>query len=222
MTGKLFDLELAIPFSRDGSLKGKVERCLSSCQYELNGDRVVISAIEQPSEIYSQLRARCKDQPVIIRGVSSATNTKMEWKESGVCILDCPYPTRGLVRFIPIDEQTTALDISIDQNLQSETGKQVDLCLFESSPPPDVVFGRDRSIKSLGSLIDKIPLQNSSSQQLNIRSVDFRKILGGSACLSQGDEVIVCGIIARSAGVKQNTKTVCACSGKTLWEESRI
>ena len=30
---------------------------------------------------------------------------------------------------------------------------------------------------------------------------------------------IACGIIARSAGLFQNTKTVCACTGKTLWEE---
>ena len=28
-----------------------------------------------------------------------------------------------------------------------------------------------------------------------------------------------CGIIARSAGLFQNKKTVCTCSGKTIWEE---
>lgn len=27
------------------------------------------------------------------------------------------------------------------------------------------------------------------------------------------------GIIARSAGLFQNTKKICACSGMTLWEE---
>ncbi|KAJ1984139.1 copper chaperone [Dimargaris verticillata] len=32
---------------------------------------------------------------------------------------------------------------------------------------------------------------------------------------------VLCGIIARSAGAFQNSKQVCACSGKTLWEEAR-
>ena len=30
---------------------------------------------------------------------------------------------------------------------------------------------------------------------------------------------IACGIIARSAGLFENEKRVCACTGKTLWEE---
>ncbi|XP_055345507.1 copper chaperone for superoxide dismutase-like isoform X2 [Paramacrobiotus metropolitanus] len=30
---------------------------------------------------------------------------------------------------------------------------------------------------------------------------------------------IACGIIARSAGIMENTKKICSCSGQTLWEE---
>lgn len=33
---------------------------------------------------------------------------------------------------------------------------------------------------------------------------------------------VLCGIIARSAGAFENMKKVCACSGKTLWEEARM
>jgi len=35
----------------------------------------------------------------------------------------------------------------------------------------------------------------------------------------QNDENTVLGVIARSAGVWDNDKTVCSCTGKTLWEE---
>lgn len=35
----------------------------------------------------------------------------------------------------------------------------------------------------------------------------------------QNDENTVVGVIARSAGVWENLKQVCSCSGKTLWEE---
>ena len=34
----------------------------------------------------------------------------------------------------------------------------------------------------------------------------------------EGGEPVV-GVIARSAGVWDNEKTVCSCSGKTVWEE---
>lgn len=37
----------------------------------------------------------------------------------------------------------------------------------------------------------------------------------------QNDADTVAGIVARSAGVWGNDKTVCACSGKTLWEERK-
>ncbi|KAG0197729.1 hypothetical protein BGX28_008775 [Mortierella sp. GBA30] len=33
---------------------------------------------------------------------------------------------------------------------------------------------------------------------------------------------IICGIIARSAGVFENAKKICDCSGTTLWEEARL
>lgn len=35
-----------------------------------------------------------------------------------------------------------------------------------------------------------------------------------------GDRV-ACGVIARSAGLFQNDKRVCNCTGNTLWEEER-
>jgi copper chaperone for superoxide dismutase len=35
----------------------------------------------------------------------------------------------------------------------------------------------------------------------------------------KNDENTLVGVIARSAGVWDNDKTVCSCSGKTLWEE---
>ncbi len=37
----------------------------------------------------------------------------------------------------------------------------------------------------------------------------------------QDDENTVVGVIARSAGVWDNDKTVCSCTGKTLWEERK-
>lgn len=43
----------------------------------------------------------------------------------------------------------------------------------------------------------------------------------GEGKFEKNDENTLVGVIARSAGVWDNDKTVCSCSGKTLWEERK-
>ena len=50
------------------------------------------------------------------------------------------------------------------------------------------------------------------------RGVVVERVSGGRDEGGKGDEVVV-GVVARSAGVWENEKVVCACSGKTVWEE---
>lgn len=44
---------------------------------------------------------------------------------------------------------------------------------------------------------------------------------GAADKLSKDDPDTLVGVIARSAGVWDNDKTVCSCSGKTVWEERK-
>jgi copper chaperone for superoxide dismutase len=44
---------------------------------------------------------------------------------------------------------------------------------------------------------------------------------GEAERIETNDEDTLVGVIARSAGVWDNDKTVCSCSGKTLWEERK-
>ena len=43
----------------------------------------------------------------------------------------------------------------------------------------------------------------------------------GIGKFDKNDQDTLVGVIARSAGVWDNDKTVCSCSGKTLWEERK-
>lgn len=43
----------------------------------------------------------------------------------------------------------------------------------------------------------------------------------GAGTVLSNDENTVVGVIARSAGMWDNDKTVCSCTGKTLWEERK-
>jgi copper chaperone for superoxide dismutase len=51
------------------------------------------------------------------------------------------------------------------------------------------------------------------------RSIVVSKQHQGEGNFEKNDEDTVMGVIARSAGVWDNDKTVCSCSGKTVWEE---
>lgn len=42
---------------------------------------------------------------------------------------------------------------------------------------------------------------------------------GGTVDGDNGGDEVVMGVVARSAGVWENEKVVCSCSGKTVWEE---
>lgn len=53
------------------------------------------------------------------------------------------------------------------------------------------------------------------------RSFVVSKQHEGEETFSKNDADTLIGVIARSAGVWDNDKTVCSCSGKTLWEERK-
>jgi copper chaperone for superoxide dismutase len=50
------------------------------------------------------------------------------------------------------------------------------------------------------------------------RGVLVHKVDGKDGAQSRGEDTVV-GVVARSAGIWENEKVVCACSGKTVWEE---
>lgn len=53
------------------------------------------------------------------------------------------------------------------------------------------------------------------------RGMVVSKQHSGKGEFEKNDADTLVGVIARSAGVWDNNKTVCSCSGKTLWEERK-
>ena len=52
--------------------------------------------------------------------------------------------------------------------------------------------------------------------------VKLSDIIGRSLVVTDGvnrNERLVCGIIARSSGLFENPKTICACDGVSIWDE---
>ncbi|XP_070785828.1 copper chaperone for superoxide dismutase [Enoplosus armatus] len=167
---------------------------------------------------------------------------------SAVAMLAGVEKIQGVVRFLQLSEERCLIDGTIDGLEPGPHGLHVhtlgDLtldCLScgEHYNP----FGRqhgspgdsERHVGDLGNIVagpDGRASFRLEDRQLKVWDVIGRSLVvdTGEDDLGRGDhplskqtgnsgERLACGIIARSAGLFQNPKQICACDGVTLWEE---
>ncbi|WAR19112.1 CCS-like protein [Mya arenaria] len=108
---------------------------------------------------------------------------------------------RGLIRFVQTDTDQLVVDGTIDG---LAPGKHA-LCVHECG---DVSEGCNSRLK-VWELIGR-------SMIIHQASTEILKAQRGP------DNRITCGIIARSAGLFQNAKKICACDGVTQWDERNV
>ena len=136
-----------------------------------------------------------------------------------MCILDrnrqdSPnQDVRGLVRMVQLPCTPPRLFIEI--TMASYPQGTYDLLLRETG---DLTRGTDsagRSLKVLG----KIEVDEGGSGEWSgeVEGLYVWECIGHALSVDQ-----VAGVVARSAGVWENVKKVCACSGRTIWEENQV
>lgn len=119
--------------------------------------------------------------------------------------------SKGLARITPVQQNTLHVDASV-------SGLSPGVYSVGLHEYGDL----SRGIKSAGDVIvslQDINVDNDGKANLN-QSIkgEIWEWVGKSLCL-QSDKESICGIVARSAGVFENKKRVCSCTGKTIWEE---
>lgn len=149
---------------------------------------------------------------------------------------------RGLIRIVQVAPMMTIFDISIKglspgtyhasvrESGDISAGPESTGSLWElaraqkDSPCPRALLGIIEVSKSgiAAIFVDK-PIE---VWEMIGRSIVVSKTRGtdgdyGREKFSKDDPDTVVGVIARSAGVWENEKMVCSCSGKTVWEERR-
>ena len=143
---------------------------------------------------------------------------------------------RGLARIVQVSPTLTVVDLTI-RGLSPgrywatvrETGN-----ICEGAASAGDVWGGLKSKLSKGSspkgVLGTIQVgKNGIGSVFFDRPIQVWEIIGRSMVVSRQAEGsfekyepdILVGVIARSAGVWENDKTVCSCSGKTLWEERK-
>ncbi|KAK6525049.1 copper chaperone [Arthrobotrys megalospora] len=225
-----FKTLFAVPLHCEGCISSvtnalsQVEGILS-VECHLEHQLVEVEGTAAPSKISKSLQDIGKD--CILRGSGNANS-------AAVCILEThapnvENPVRGLARLVQAGPEFTIFDISlkglqpgiyqasIRQNGDISNGAASTGGVWEEDTRGTEARGR------LGQI--EVDSEGSGGIILDI-SVAIWELIGRSMVLSPGtelfrqdDEATLVGVIARSAGIWENDKVVCSCSGKTVWEE---
>jgi copper chaperone for superoxide dismutase len=155
----------------------------------------------------------------------------------------------GVIRFVQVENDKCVIDGTIDGlKPQSEHALAIFECgdisagcssVGEHFNPRDVRHGspdsNERHIGDLGNI--KTNQLGRAEFKFSDHLIKVNDIIGRSIAVAEGKDdlgesnhplssvngncgnLLSCGIIARSAGLFQNTKRICACDGVTLWDE---
>lgn len=207
---------------------------ISKYDIDLKNNLVTTEGSIPPSEIVKAIQGTGKD--AIIRGTGQPNS-------AAVCILesfspnDISHPVKGLARIVSVGENDLVIDLtvngltkgiyypSIRSNGNLSQGALSTGRLFYELSPVEVDSPADISttINSLGAFTPRENEPLYSGQGFLQANLSINDLIGRSIILSRlKDETApdsLCGVIARSAGVWENDKSVCSCSGKTVWQE---
>ncbi|KAL8790796.1 MAG: hypothetical protein Q9213_000420 [Squamulea squamosa] len=211
---------------------------ITSTTFSIPSHLVSITSTTAPSTLISTIQSTGRD--AILRG-SGAPNS------AAVCILEIPpssvstsqitpptqskyrSPVRGLARLIQISEKLTLMDVtltSLPRGRYSISVRKTGDISCGAASLGDIYRGEDGDRngelgvlevdeKGRGNLVGEVGWRVGEmvGRGLCVQPIgadDFHGIDG------KGEVV---GVVARSAGVWENEKVVCGCSGKTIWEE---
>ncbi|KAK5806424.1 hypothetical protein VI817_000682 [Penicillium citrinum] len=194
---------------------------------------VFIEGTAPPSSIVSAIQDTGRD--AILRG-SGTTNS------SAVCILEThsnvSNKIRGLARMVQVSPNMTLVDLTINGLAPGKYHATIreagDISRGAESTGgiwdalKTKVLGSNEAEKEPRGIFGSVDVDHHGRGNVFLdRPVAIWELIGRSMVVSSSkdgpfkreDENTLVGVIARSAGVWDNDKMVCSCSGKNVWQE---
>lgn len=203
---------------------------ISSINANIKDQLIFIEGTTAPSDIVTAIESTGRD--AILRGSGNSNS-------AGVCILethgDVPDPIKGLARMVEVGSGSTLIDLTI-KGLRPGSYHATIRERGDISEGAKSTGGIWDAIKSLGGFeqsrgdFDEVKVgQDGRGNAFLNKPFSIWEVIGRSIVVSrsqegsfdQKDPDTLVGVIARSAGVWDNDKTICSCSGKTVWEERK-
>lgn len=189
------------------SVKSKLESLegFNSLEIDLPNQEAVLTGQVAPSTVVETMQAIGRD--AFIRG-SGKPNS------AAVAILETPDgKIQGLTRLIQVADEKTLFNVTVDRTY---AGSSVDLFSFGNlTNPPESLGSKLFNILKVPFPSAPLKTQPTVSTYTIINDCPLYSLIGRAVHTSSG----LSGIVARSAGLWENDKVVCTCSGKTVWEE---
>lgn len=194
---------------------------IKNVDINLEQGSVVVDTTLPADEVLRQLRKSGKQ--VVLKGYGNV---------AAVAVMECGRSDiKGVVRFVEESPHSCIVDGTIDG---LDTKQQYELTVNECG---DLSRGCDNVGDTLlpgnsrldgrpyGSLGYFTPSKNGRAVfRFDDSVIKLSEIIGRSLVVTDRDQNqrLTCGIIARSAGIFQNPKTICACDGISIWDEINV
>ncbi|KAJ3170699.1 hypothetical protein HDU88_008602 [Geranomyces variabilis] len=204
---------------------------ITSRSVSLPAKTVTIEATAPPSLLFQALRAT--GISTVLKGQSTASSSSTGHLGAAVCIFESFQGARGwaqtnnkgLARLVQVDSDTCLVDVTLTG---MRPGVEHSVSVHECGDISGGCASTGAALAELG----RVMVDAAGRADLVIEKKDVKvwDIIGRSIVVARSDsstapgaadDTSSCGIIARSAGVFQNSKSVCSCDGKTLWEEAK-
>lgn len=230
-----FEATYATPMHCDGCTKD-IKNCLNEVKgidelkFDLTKQILSVNGNVAPSSIITALEKCGRD--AIIRGAGKPNSSAVSILETHENLdLTKDTPVRGLARIVEVSEKCTFFDITI--NGVEKPGKywasihETGDVSGGATSTGDVWYEFKEPIvcNSKSDLDDKLYSgQAFLKAPLNVWELIARSFVvttNPSHKAGNPKDYDICGVIARSAGIWENDKQVCACSGKTIWQERK-
>ncbi|QLQ80147.1 hypothetical protein HG537_0D01480 [Torulaspora globosa] len=208
----------------------QIKQCLrgvpgiENLNFDLQKQIMSVKGSVAPSSIVTALTKCGRD--AIIRGTGQPNSSAVSVLETQNFVKG-DTPVRGLVRMVQVSDNNTFFDITVNGVANA--------CHYSASVREygDVSQGSSSTGPVWHQFDTPIDCREPSDLGRSLFSgraflrapCNVSEMIGRSFVLtaprSASADADLCGVIARSAGVWENDKQVCACSGKTVWQERK-
>ncbi|KAJ2629772.1 copper chaperone [Coemansia sp. RSA 1290] len=210
--------------------------------------QVVVEGSARPSAVLDAIKG--SGRAAVVRGAGSSSGGNIGAAvcifEEGRALANSQ--TRGLARFVQVSEDICFVDITVSGISEGKHGVAIHERGDLSNVPdscgkhwnPDKVDHGDTKHGHRGDLGNLVVKDGQADLTFETDRFKVWEIIGRSMVIgANADDLgkgtgaqskldgtsgpgILAGVIARSAGLFENDKQVCACSGNTLWTEARL
>ncbi|KAK2039809.1 heavy-metal-associated domain-containing protein [Colletotrichum somersetense] len=242
-----FQTVFAVPMTCDSCVKDVSDSLyklggITKVEANLEDQLLSIEGTAAPSAIVDAIQATGRD--AILRGSGGSNSAAVSILESFYRADDAEHASkkldgesdrevRGLARMVQVSPTTTLIDLTLrgvaPGSYRATIREYGNLAEGASSTGP-VWSGGSQGDATKGFLgVFDVGMDGRGSAYLD-KPFQIWEVIGHAMVVSRQDESAgalkndpdtVVGVIARSAGVWDNDKTVCSCTGKTLWEERK-